>query len=293
MAIIRPNSKLMGTKPELDSEAISSFNCNIASGIILESVSLFKEENKNNKLSKPDKIWFNGLTLFRNYVECWLGPTTSKINILKDNTGIKNSIDLFLLDTEYLLNACAHSNLEPIIYIPDYSYLEKKWPLWKSADKLSAIKYHIYLVWLKAIKPLINTYPGAATRTTFRLPKIKNAYLVTHLAQDLLNFVDRKDVFLAESHTGEIKDKTLWYTKYKKYSNKEMSIFPFNEFLLRILGDNWFLGSEKPSFKKWLYNIALRYKWNPYTTTQRIMLTMIQKDPILGKKLKTNFKKIY
>ena len=280
--------------PAINSEAFSSFNCNIASGIIVENIIMLREKDPTSKLLKPDTMYINGFTLFRNLVECLNGNTESKVNLLKSKIGRVKVIELFLTDTDYFLNGLAHLELkETMIYVPDYSKLSTHWQLWKSPEKLSTLKYLIYQTWEQAKIRLLVKYPGLVKKTTYLLPHKKDIYLVTHLAQDLLNYTNSKTALLVESHTGDIKDYTRWYTKYKKFGNHEMSIFPFNELLLSFLGDNWFLGSETPKFKKWLYTIARKYSWNPFTTEKQILNSIIKKDKILGEKIKKKYKKIY
>ena len=280
--------------PTIEQEALSSFNCNIASGIIIENILMLKEKDPRNALLKPKTMFINGFTLYRNLVECLTGNTESKVNMLKSKIGRVKIIELFLEDTNYFLNGLTHLELDEVmIYVPDYSKLAKSWPLWNSSDKLSPIKYLIYESWKQAQLRLLTKFPGVVKRTTYLLPQRTNLYIVTHLAQDLLNYTRTKSTLLVESHTGEIKDYSKWYTKYKKFGKYEMSIFPFNELLLRFLGDNWFLGSDKPKFKKWLYNVAKQYAWNPFTTEKQVLNTIIKKDKILGDKIKKNYKKIY
>ena len=280
--------------PTIDQEAYSSFNCNIASGIIIENLLMLKEKDPRNPLLKPKTMFINGFTLYRNLIECLSGNTESKVNLLKSKLGEVKVIELFLEDTNYFLNGMVHLDLDEImIYIPDYSKLAKQWPLWKSPEKLSPIKYLTYKSWQHAQIRLLTKFPGVVKRTTYLLPQKPSLYLVTHLAQDLLNYTRTRSTLLVESHTGEIKDYTKWYTKYKKFGKYEMSVFPFNELLLRYLGDNWFLGSDTPKFKKWLYGVAKQYSWNPFTTEKQVLNTIIKKDKILGNKIKKNFKKIY
>ncbi len=84
--------------------------------------------------------------------------------------------------------------------------------------------------------------------------------IITHLPVDLLNVVNASEVYLAESHTGRVKTKDLWYTKF--HSDKSPRI-PFNKATLLFFGDSG--GLFKPQHiksRKRVLDIADKRKWN-------------------------------
>lgn len=93
-------------------------------------------------------------------------------------------------------------------------------------------------------------------------------FILTHLPVDLLNIENASDVFLVESHTGKVKTKDLWYTKF--YSEKSPRI-PFNKATLLFFGDSG--GLFKPQHiksRKRVLEVADQKKWNAYTSISRI-----------------------
>ena len=76
---------------------------------------------------------------------------------------------------------------------------------------------------------------------------------------------------LLELHTGKLKKYNEFNTKYAKYSDKDMSIFPFKERLLYILGDRYLLPSSSVKIKRSLYNVAESGKWTFKTSEDKIL----------------------
>jgi hypothetical protein len=103
--------------------------------------------------------------------------------------------------------------------------------------------------------------------------------MLTHYAIDLLapNF---KSFDLLESHTGAIKSKHLWYTKY--YNGKDYPQLPFREDLLQVFGDNETFRPMAPSIRKQIIEIAKQYNWSPVSTSEKVEYGLNQiKDPYL------------
>jgi hypothetical protein len=67
--------------------------------------------------------------------------------------------------------------------------------------------------------------------------KSSSALLFTHVPFDLLSHSNFVKMDLLESHTGLIKPRYTWYSKYYPIPEKDMSFLPFMEYLLTIFGD--------------------------------------------------------
>lgn len=97
----------------------------------------------------------------------------------------------------------------------------------------------------------------------------QNVFILTHLPVDLLNIKNAAEVFLVESHTGRVKTKELWYTKFQSEKNPAI---PFNKATLLFFGDSG--GLFKPQnikSRRRLVDIATSRKWNAHTTTSRML----------------------
>lgn len=94
------------------------------------------------------------------------------------------------------------------------------------------------------------------------------AMIVTHYAIDLLSHPDFLKLTLLESHTGAIKDRSQWYTKY--YEGKDLARIPFREDMLQVFGDKETFHPADIRLRRAIIEIAERYQWTSLTTTDKI-----------------------
>lgn len=62
--------------------------------------------------------------------------------------------------------------------------------------------------------------------------------IMTHVPWDLLSWGNFHKLDLLESHTGKVKSRKDWNTKYFAIKDKDFSILPFMEYLLTTFGDH-------------------------------------------------------
>lgn len=100
------------------------------------------------------------------------------------------------------------------------------------------------------------------------------ALILTHRPYDL----GRSDLFqqldLIESHTGKLKNKTQWFTKYYPLATFDMSCLPMNRRLLYIFGDHVNFSPWSVKGRKEIFDIAQRHHWNYATTDERVLMTL-------------------
>lgn len=93
--------------------------------------------------------------------------------------------------------------------------------------------------------------------------------LITHYAYDLLSADQWPRLTLLETHTGALKDREKWFTKY--YNGKELPEgFPFTEYFLQIFGDNQHFRPLDARLRRDIVEIAIKYNWNSVTTREKI-----------------------
>ncbi len=92
--------------------------------------------------------------------------------------------------------------------------------------------------------------------------------ILTHYAFVLLSAKAFAELVLVESHTGTLKDRTLWYTKYM--NGKTLPILPFREDFLQIFGDSETFRPADAKLRKEIIELAKKYHWNATTTSDRI-----------------------
>ncbi len=101
-----------------------------------------------------------------------------------------------------------------------------------------------------------------------------DAIVITHLPYDLIHFNKFSSVDLLESNTGILKPRYLWYTKYNKMANVDLSHIPFHKKLLLCFGDKTMIQSTPAVLRKAITDCAAKHNWNAMTTEQKINLDM-------------------
>jgi hypothetical protein len=96
----------------------------------------------------------------------------------------------------------------------------------------------------------------------------------THIAFDLISKKNFDELDLLESHTGAIKNQSLWYTKYN--NGKDLSMLPFTQYFLRIFGDKEFFSPKDSALRKAIVEVAQRFNWGPLTTDTRVRMGIEQ-----------------
>lgn len=112
----------------------------------------------------------------------------------------------------------------------------------------------------------------------------KKTLILTHDAYDLLSWPAFGELHLLESHTGLLKRRSMWYTKYT--GGKELARIPFNSTFMQVFGDSAnfhpFPGKDRTTVK----NTALEREWTQVTTRERLVLSFqLMPDRVLGKML--------
>lgn len=115
------------------------------------------------------------------------------------------------------------------------------------------------------------------------------AILLSHDALDLLSEPNFTTLHLLESHTGILKRRALWHTKFN--NGKELSRIPFNAAFLQIFGDSQHFQPFPIAVRKRIISLAEEYKWTWTTTMDRITLCVeLLEDPALSKQIKEMLK---
>ena len=94
------------------------------------------------------------------------------------------------------------------------------------------------------------------------------ALIITHYAVDLLSEQRFRKLDLLESHTGVLKHRNTWYTKY--FSGKNLMMIPFNASLIKIFGDNELIIPYHFKVRHVVETIADQNHWNYATSDAKI-----------------------
>jgi len=290
------NSRIKPPKPtSLQIEYVEDglhpiYNCNTPSAKILESYAL----NKNIEKDKERVYYINGLTFFRNFMSVIEGSVPEKKYMLK-TTIYKNKLkEMFGKDLINFLQASYSLKLIPIFYYLTYKKPTKVWFNFKDKTELSEgfEKYYVINYGYEFSQWMYNNLKQLwRYKNDYKLIKNRKlAAITTHLAFDLLNFKNDKNVLLLESFTGEIKDYTGFNGKFHPLGKKDLSIIPFNEVTLRVFGDETFIDPFKVKTREYIYKLAIRLNWYPNMSERDVLNSLSTVDKPLVKELKETLK---
>jgi len=96
------------------------------------------------------------------------------------------------------------------------------------------------------------------------------ALILTHVPYDLLSYSKFRKLDLLESHTGKLKPRGLWYTKYYQLPGENMATLPFTRKFLLLFGDKVMFSPVDIRFRRLILDISKKQKWNPMTTDAKI-----------------------
>lgn len=183
------------------------------------------------------------------------------------------------------------NNLNVLLWYPDYTEVIKNMTKGKdNVDLVTYTKLHMYSNVLKSIKEQLKVN---CLVTNHKLPyedlKSEKILLYTHIATDLLN---KLKISLIESHTGVVKEKEEFYTRYHKLGKADMSMFPFTETLLYYLGDYTISPITSLSTRRALVTLAINANWTYRTTDEKVRYD-ISNHLQVGRDLMSNVKHIY
>lgn len=277
------------------SRMVGALPLSIATSIALEH--LFGITSEANPEPKPKSIqnyrefWINLKTLYRN-LHGALDKESSKIVLPNElATTLREEMEMI----SSLVNEYSLGVTRVIYYVSNYEGLDKKF---KSAqirtDVTENQKAYSSLMRLTLDKLLKEVSNNDNLEVRLFLLKIRptnnntKTLILTHIAYDLVSHTNFGSLTLVESHTGAIKDRDKWYTKY--YDGKELSMIPFIEALLPVFGDNEFFKPLSKQARMDILEIANKYHWSAVTTREKLLYGIDTiKNPYLKETVKSFF----
>lgn len=228
----------------------------------------------------------NVKTLFRNYYEA-IGRD-AVVNISDADL-----IDYFrreIADYQSIAEEQSGYSFKTFLYCPDYIGLDTRFKhaVLRVDSTANQVLYNktLRLVLgqiIKNEKELISLYPSKVTDI-----QPSKTLALTNFAYDLTSKVS-ENLSLLESHTGAIKDRSKWYTKF--YNGKELPTIPFNECFLAIFGDTQLFRPIGPVYRRNLLELSQKYHWSFATSKDKVLYGIDSlKDRYLAENLRTFFK---
>lgn len=261
--------------------AVGQYPLSIATSLAIESANGIHPEIIVDKppILKYQELWVNVRTLFRNFM-----GSLDKIAV-KGVTPAEIS-DALVLEMEQITSIIRDSSqgrCQVVYYVSNYADLESKYRHALIRRDNTDKQKEYTLIQTQTIEYLLkHVEPGKIMGFTLKLKPVQQAkaLILTHYAYDLLSSKAFGELTLLESHTGAIKERAQWYTKY--YDGKALTMIPFREDFIQVFGDAETFRPQPSSWKKELIDLATKYNWNAVTTRDKIVYGLDTiKDPYM------------
>lgn len=250
---------------------------------------------KNPPLQDNDVIWINVKTLFRNIYQ----------SIKADEAMLCSPVDYsntLIEEIEFIKEFCRieGNGIKYQFYCPNYRQLDKLTDEVLLRLDNSDKQKHQTKMMTESIRLILSHYNGSSANKEDLILIYDNvitdtvpakALIFTSYALDLTAFRKFNRLLLMESHTGKIKSRDEWYTKY--YNGSKLPPMPFRLDLLTILGDSSLFRNKTPALKREIIHLAETNNWTPITTASKIRDNAREiKNPLLKEKLLSTVKGI-
>jgi hypothetical protein len=255
-----------------DQRTLGFFQLSVATSLAIESaVGIHPDApNRDSMPTLPvrnfKEVWINLRTLYRNIVGAMAKDIAESIDVM-------SLVQIMVEEMRIIPDMLHHYNGSPVkvvYYVNNLNRLENKYPE-ASLRTDNTPRQQQYTQMLKdVLTVMIREIPETFLVVDDALPGAgANALIITHIVYDLLSAKNFTNLMLLESHTGRIKSKALWYTKY--YQGKTLSMIPFTEELLQVFGDHETFHPLDKNLRAAIIELANHRQWSSVTTRARIL----------------------
>lgn len=247
---------------------MSGFPVSIGTGLALETLfqptqDVVDEEREVIKLADLSEYTlyvFNLATLLRNIINSL--PSRELIRIPK-----KDILQTLIDEIDFINNYFDSQSIAVKFYVNSYeiakrNYSDPKYLRVPKTDQQHLIN-SIYDYCLKEMKKEENVY---TFNSTISFQKQDSVLLFSHVPYDLLSHGRFMKLDLLESHTGLIKTRKDWFSKYYPIPKEDMSFMPFMEYALTIFGDRVMFKPAPMKERKNLLEVMRKKNVNPLTS---------------------------
>lgn len=264
----------------LSERVLGQYPLSIATSLAIEGamgIHPDKPEQTKKLLPGYGVIWINLKTVFRN-----LYNAIDKERLQGVST--QDFIDAFTSEIDQLKHVISvetASRTDVVLYVSDYAGMGQKYRHAILRGDITGNQLAYTSAMIETLGGYIRAHPNTVKRYTLKILDVeaRKALILTHYAYDLLA-KGFSNLSLLESHTGTIKDKYMWYTKY--LNGKELSSIPFREDMLQVFGDNEHFRPMPIKARRQVLDIASKYNWSQVTTTDKVKYGISQiADPYL------------
>ena len=270
----------------LNNRVISGFPLSIATSHVFESIFLPQLPVHDPDRKIPTKIditkynffYINISTLFRNII----GSLQKNDFGIATPLAVADVLDSEIKIIESLLSHEGIGKCVPMFYIGNYN----SWLCIKKLKKNTNLSFRkdnteyqkAYLLKLNQTFELLLKNTNSNNVIELNSPIMPNKYpkglILTHIPYDLLSYKHFNNLDLIESHTGKLKHRGEWYTKFYQIKDISLINIPFIEMMLLIFGDNIMFKPMDLKIRKAILEVSNIRKWTAFTTVDKVKLDL-------------------
>lgn len=263
---------------------LGQYPLSIATSLAIEGIMGVHPDNPVGKhaLQDFDTVWVNLKTLYRNFYNAHDKEFVDKISAEEQALYLSQEMD----SLKTVVSSESDKRTKVRFYLPDYDKVSRRYrhALMRVDHTPKQLAFANAMV--AVIKLILEHRKDEIMLTSdVIVDQIGGRVLmITHYPLDLTTRAFNV-VALLESHTGIVKTREMWYTKY--YNGKELVGIPFTAALLSIFGDNDMFRPMPIQYRRTLIELSEKYHWNFLTTKDKILYGLSTlKDKMLSEQLR-------
>jgi len=281
----------------LASRATSAFPISIGTSLALESCYKGTQPpfDPNRVIpqvidvSKYGSVWINLLTVVRNIYSSVPSADAKALHVRDIVDVMANECDL--IKEIFTKNT---PGIKVVFYQCDYDGIKSNYPRAIPKESQTTNQVMFDKLCVSVLKTYLRTIAEDDVKTfaLFLSPDLfEKAIIITHMTHDLLSHEKFHTLDLLESHTGALKSKARWYTKFaKSVVSDGIERIAFNRVTWQFFGDGQLVSPYPNKARKMLLDFAKEKDWTALTTLERMRYTLSDfPDRFLGETLKLMF----
>lgn len=286
----------MQSADPLSGRVLSAFPLSVGTSLAFESI--FQTTSPS---IDPERVIPQFINI-ADYQEFWINLSTLFRNLMgalpKQDAAMVGAPDLaasLMQEMEFIQSLAKNEGggtTKVIFYVCEYKKLMNKASQYVKLKGDDTVNQKIYAALRdNAIKIVLDTMHQSDTLRVYdseigKAPKgphvvsplKKTALIISHIAWDLTSYKNFITLDLLESHTGVLKKRAQWYTKYT--GGKELQMIPFMEGFFSVFGDSEHFRPMDIRLRKDIVELANENRWTQLTTREKVKSNLDQlKNP--------------
>jgi hypothetical protein len=259
---------------------ISAFPLSIGTSLAFESVftgrlpAFDPERTIPNKviLSSYDSCYINIATLYRNIA----GAVDKEVKLQSNENHYAEVVEQEMDIIQSLFKVEGGGTTTPIFYTMTYdkAVSKAKSKIVDLRQDRTDLQKHERAILVKTIEKLKQIPSIEKYKDYLKTSISTKALIMTHVPFDLLSHQKMGKLDLLESHTGKLKPRYEWGSKFYPLGDRDMSHLPFIEKLLLIFGDKVLIQPALTKIRQQVYDVSIKRGWTSMTTKAKVVMDL-------------------